>query len=213
MRRRGERGLSTAVIRGWQVARGEILGVMDADLQHPPSLNLELLRRMAEADLAVGSRHAVGGGVSTWSVARRLLSRGAQLLGLLVLPGVLLRVSDPMSGYFQVRRAAIQGVELDPLGYKILVEVIARGRIREIAELGYVFREREQGESKVTWKLYVEYLRHLIRLRLATLFAPCRIFRRIFGSKDGGHDRPAKLGAPLQAESPETFSRFRSAGR
>lgn len=202
VRRRGERGLSTAVIRGWQVARGEILGVMDADLQHPPGLNVELFRRMADVDLAVGSRHVSGGGVSTWSVARRILSRGAQLLGLVVLPGVLLRVSDPMSGYFLVRRASIQGVELDPLGYKILVEVVARGRIGGIAEVGYVFREREQGESKVTWRLYLDYVRHLVRLRWATLFAR-REPLTIGGSTAGGR-APAKLEAQLPAESPET---------
>ena len=64
------------------------------------------------ADLAVGSRHIEGGGVSDWSLLRRLLSRGAQLLGLMLLPGVLGRVSDPMSGYFMVRRDAIAGVEM-----------------------------------------------------------------------------------------------------
>jgi dolichol-phosphate mannosyltransferase len=170
MRRQGERGLSTAVIRGWQVARGEVLGVIDADLQHPPEVTVRLWKAMEDhADLAVGSRHVEGGGVSDWSLARRLLSRGAQLLGLLFLPGVLGRVSDPMSGYFMVRRSAIADAVLSPLGYKILVEVIGRGRIRWIAEIGYVFRERAEGESKVTWRVYAEYLRHLVRLRLATL--------------------------------------------
>jgi dolichol-phosphate mannosyltransferase len=110
-----------------------------------------------------------GGGVSDWSAVRRGLSRGAQLLGLLVLPGVVSRVSDPMSGLFMVRRAALQGVTLSPLGYKILIEVLGRGRIQRIAEVGYVFCERTAGESKVSSRLYVEYLAHLFRLRLATL--------------------------------------------
>ena len=87
----------------------------------------------------------------------------------MLLPGVLGRVSDPMSGYFMIRRSAIAGVELNPVGYKILVEVIGRGRVRGIAEVGYVFRERVVGESKVTWRVYLEYLRHLLRLRLASL--------------------------------------------
>jgi dolichol-phosphate mannosyltransferase len=169
IRRRGEKGLSTAVIRGWQAARGEILAVIDADLQHPPEVTVGLFNALAgQVDLAVGSRHVDGGGVSDWSFARRILSRGAQFLGLLLLPGVLGRVSDPMSGYFMFKRSAIAGVELSPLGYKILLEVIGRGRIRSIAEVGYVFRERTEGESKVTWRLYPEYLRHLIRLRLTT---------------------------------------------
>ena len=170
MRRRGEKGLSTAVIRGWQAARGEVLAVIDADLQHPPEVVERLWAQMADgADLATGSRHAEGGGVSEWSALRRALSRGAQFLGLCVLPTVVGRVSDPMSGYFMVRRSAIADTELSPLGYKILIEVIGRGRIARIAEVPYVFVERAAGESKVTSKLYVEYLRHLLRLRLALL--------------------------------------------
>jgi dolichol-phosphate mannosyltransferase len=170
VRRTTERGLATAVIRGWQVARGEVLAVMDADLQHPVATSLALLAEMERgADLAVASRNAEGGGVSDWSVRRRILSRGAQLLGLLVLPGVLGKVSDPMSGYFMVRRSALAGITLTPLGYKILVEVLARGRLRWLAEVGYVFRERSEGESKVTLGIYFQYLLHLIRLRWATL--------------------------------------------
>ncbi|WP_035800898.1 glycosyltransferase [Crocosphaera chwakensis] len=168
MRRIEEKGLSTAVIRGWQVARGEILGVIDADLQHPPEVLTQLLQEMEKgADLALASRHVEGGGVSEWSIIRRFLSRGAQMLGLLILPEVISRLSDPMSGYFMVRRSAIIGRSLSPVGYKILIEVAARGRIRWIAEAGYVFRERQAGESKVTWKQYIEYIQHLLRLRLS----------------------------------------------
>ncbi len=167
MRRCEERGLSSAVIRGWQIARGGILGVMDADLQHPPEVLIQLLESMqAGADLAVGSRHVNGGGVSEWSMVRRLLSRGAQTLGLLVLPQVVGRVSDPMSGYFMVRREAIAGPQLNPKGYKILLEVIGRGHINTITEVGYVFQERVEGASKVTWRQYVDYIHHLLRLRL-----------------------------------------------
>ena len=166
MRRQEEKGLSTAVIRGWQVARGEILGVIDADLQHPPEILLKLLLEMDKgADLAIASRHVEGGGVSEWSFVRRFLSRGAQMLGLMILPEVISRLSDPMSGYFMVRRSVIVGKHLSPVGYKILIEVAARGAIRWIAEVGYVFREREAGESKVTWKQYIEYIQHLLRLR------------------------------------------------
>ncbi|MGB3536437.1 MAG: glycosyltransferase [Microcoleaceae cyanobacterium] len=168
MRRRTQRGLSTAVIRGWQVARGSILGVIDADLQHPPETLIELLANInAGADLAVGSRHVHQGGVSDWSLTRRFLSRGAQVLGLILLPGILGRVSDPMSGYFMVRRDTIAGRTLSPKGYKILIEVLGRGNIGFIAEVGYIFQERTEGASKVTWKQYIEYLQHLLQLRLA----------------------------------------------
>ncbi|MEG3841946.1 glycosyltransferase [Microcoleus sp. herbarium14] len=168
MWREHERGLSTAVIRGWQAARGEVLGVIDADLQHPPETLLQLLAEIQRgADLATASRHIAEGGVSDWSVVRRFLSRGAQTVGLVILPGVVGRVSDPMSGYFMVRRSCIAGKTLNPAGYKILIEVLGRGDIRWIGEVGYVFQERQEGESKVTSKQYIEYLRHLLILRFA----------------------------------------------
>jgi dolichol-phosphate mannosyltransferase len=166
MRREKEKGLSTAVIRGWQIARGDVLGVIDGDLQHPPEILQKLLQAIKQgADLAIASRHIEGGGVSDWGFMRRLLSRGAQLLGLIILPEVLGRVSDPMSGYFMLRRSAIAGCEMNPLGYKILIEILGRGKVGEVAEVGYVFQERKAGESKVTWKQYVEYILHLLKLR------------------------------------------------
>jgi dolichol-phosphate mannosyltransferase len=177
MRRVEERGLSTAVIRGWQAAKGEVLGVIDADLQHPPELLLSLWGEIVRGgDLAVASRHVEGGGVSDWSPIRRFLSRGAQTLGLVILPEVIGRVSDPMSGYFMVRRPCLAGRTLSPLGYKILIEVIARGRVPWIGEVGYVFQERQAGESKVTSTQYIDYLRHLVRLRFS-LGPIARFFR------------------------------------
>jgi dolichol-phosphate mannosyltransferase len=166
IRRQQERGLSTAVIRGWQTAEGEILGVIDSDLQHPPEILPQMLTALqGGADLVVASRHIEGGGVSDWGFIRRFLSRGAQMLGLVILPNAIGRVSDPMSGYFMVRRNAVVGRDLDPIGYKILIEVLGRCQIARIAEIGYVFQERKEGASKVTWKQYVEYIQHLIRLR------------------------------------------------
>jgi dolichol-phosphate mannosyltransferase len=166
MRRESERGLATAVIRGWQVAAGEVIGVIDGDLQHPPEVLLKLLGAIGTgADLAIASRHVVGGGTSDWGFLRRLLSRGAQLLGLLIAPAVVGRVSDPMSGYFLVKRQALAGIALNPKGYKISLEVLGRGRIDRIAEVGYVFQERVEGESKVTLQQYVDYIHHLLKLR------------------------------------------------
>ena len=171
MRRQGERGLSSAVIRGWQVAQGQTLGVIDADLQHPPEILLDLFQGIQSgADLAVASRHVDGGGVSEWSLVRRFLSRGAQVLGLILVPGVVGRISDPMSGYFLVQRDAIAGPLLNPAGYKILLEILGRGQIHGIAEVGYVFQERAEGASKVTWRQYVDYMRHLVRLRFSGRF-------------------------------------------
>jgi dolichol-phosphate mannosyltransferase len=170
LRRETERGLSTAVIRGWQIARGRILGVMDADLQHPPEVTERLWKEVARgADLAIASRHVEGGGVSDWSLSRRIISRCAQLIGLTILPEVTARVSDPMSGYFMISRACIEGRELNPLGYKILIEVLGRGKVKWISEVPYTFRERVEGSSKVTNKIYMEYFQHLLRIRMFLL--------------------------------------------
>ncbi|MFI4890837.1 MAG: glycosyltransferase [Steroidobacterales bacterium] len=169
MRRTHERGLATAVIRGWQVARGDILAVIDGDLQHPPEILLALWTEIERGhEMAIASRHVEGGGVSKWALWRRVLSRGAQILGLLVLPGAVGRVSDPMSGYLMVRCVVVQGIDLNPLGYKILVELLGRCQPRSIAEVPYVFRERLAGQSKLTRGTFVDYLRHLLRLRLAS---------------------------------------------
>ena len=143
IRRETERGLSTAVIRGWQAARGEVLGVIDADLQHPPEILLQLWGENEKgAELAVASRNAEGGGVSEWSIVRRFLSRGAQLLGLAILPEVIGRLSDPMSGFFLVRRSAIAGKLLSPVGYKIC---IGYGFIfgNKVARKAWVFADRK----------------------------------------------------------------------
>jgi dolichol-phosphate mannosyltransferase len=91
------------------------------------------------------------------------------VLGLLILPNTVGRVSDPMTGYFLLRRVVIQDVLLKPLGYKILIEILGRGKVRWIAEVPYVFRERVDGESKLTSQVYVDYVRHLLRLRIARL--------------------------------------------
>ena len=113
------------------------------------------------ADLAVASREAEGGGTSDWSFLRLMISRGSRALGKMLLPGVLGLVSDPMTGFFVVRRTAIQNVLLAPCGYKILVELLVRSRIKSIVEVGYVFRSRQRGESKAS-------LHGLCRLRAAS---------------------------------------------
>ncbi|MEP0890229.1 glycosyltransferase [Leptolyngbya sp. PL-A3] len=166
IRRMEERGLATAVVRGWEAAQGEILGVIDTDLQQPPEVLLELVKRMQQgADLAIASRNAQGGGSRNLSPARRLLRFGARLLGRLILPNVVGRVSDPMSGYFLVRREAIAGRVLFPSGYKILLEVLSRGDIQNIAEVGYVFHGRPDKRKHSFGSKVIGYLRHLMQLR------------------------------------------------
>ena len=170
LQRTGATGLATAVICGWAHAKGELLGVIDGDGQHPPEIITDLLSAMDnQTDVAIASRHLGEGGVSNWSAARRLLSRGAQALGLLLLPGTVGQVTDPMSGYFVVQRDVVTHAHLDPVGYKILLEVLARCDVHRVAEKPYVFLNRERGQSKVGFGHYVGYFRHLMRLRLYPL--------------------------------------------
>ncbi len=170
LRRAGRQGLATAVVDGWGIARGDLLGVIDADLQHPPEILTPLARalRGSNADLAISSRYVAGGGTSDWELSRRLISWGATHLAASVLPLKLSAVSDPMSGMFLVRSEAIKDTKLSPLGYKILLEVLAKGKIEKIAEVPYQFEERTRGSSKLGLRQYGEYLAHLMRLSWST---------------------------------------------
>ncbi|MCL5671080.1 MAG: glycosyltransferase family 2 protein [Acidobacteria bacterium] len=170
LRRAGRQGLATAVVDGWGIARGDLLAVIDADLQHPPEILTSLAKsiRDSNADLAIASRYIEGGGTSDWELSRRLISWGATHLAASVLPLKLSAVSDPMSGMFMVRAAAIADAKLSPLGYKILLEVLAKGRIENVVEVPYQFEERTRGSSKLGLCQYGEYLAHLAHLSWST---------------------------------------------
>ena len=165
--RRNERDLSTAVLTGWRAAHGEILGCMDADLQHPPEVLPELCARLRAADLVIASRGAEHGGVSEWKLHRRIVSWTATLLARLLLSGEGRTVRDPMSGFFLLKREVIEDVELRPLGYKILLEVLSRGVYAHVIEVPYTFQERTHGGSKLGAVQVWRYLRHLARISQA----------------------------------------------
>ncbi len=155
LHRHGERGLGTAVVAGWQAASGEVLAVMDADGQHPPDLIPRLLAALDEGpqqdtDLAVASRYISGSHIPRWNLLRRLGSRFATALIRLALPRAVAGVRDPLSGCFALRRELIQGVELKPLGFKILLEVLLRAPVTRVAEVEYVFAARQAGKSKLS---------------------------------------------------------------
>jgi dolichol-phosphate mannosyltransferase len=170
LRRPGRLGLATAVLDGWAIARGEVLGVIDADLQHPPEVLTGLVQAIRKdgADLAIGSRYVPGGGTSDWTWKRRMISRTATHMAATVLPLKLAAVGDPMSGVFLVRASALSGAHLNPLGYKILLEVLAKAHYRKLVEVPYIFQERERGSSKLGPRQYLEYLLHLARLAVTT---------------------------------------------
>jgi dolichol-phosphate mannosyltransferase len=168
--RESERDLSTAVIAGWRIAQGDLLGCMDADLQQPPEILPKLLERLraSGSDVAVASRHVKGGGVSDWSLIRRFISWTATLMATFILPGTLNKVRDPMSGYFLMRKEVIANAALNPIGYKILLEVLAKGDYSKVEEVPFVFEERARGGSKLGAIVVVNYLAHLLRISLET---------------------------------------------
>ena len=164
VRRRGERGLGTAIMRGLLEARGRYIVVMDADLQHPPEAVPRLLEEAmgSGAELVVASRYAPGGGVAGWSRWRLLVSRVAGFLAHLLLPESR-RTSDPMSGFFLVTRGLVERVkERRPGSWKVLLELLVEAR--SVSEVPYVFQPRAAGESKLGPREMLDYLLHLLRL-------------------------------------------------
>ena len=159
-------GLGRAVVEGWELSTGEILATINADFQHPPELLPELVGKInSGADLVVATRYKNGGTIHGWSLTRKILSTGAHMAGCLILPHVLGRVSDPMSGYFAFKRDCIASVKLQPFGFKTLIEVLARGTVENIAEVGYTFRERQKGKSKASYRQSWLYIKQILILR------------------------------------------------
>ncbi len=169
LHRPGKAGLGTAVVAGWQAAGAPILAVMDADGQHPPAVLIELLHVVEQgADLAIASRYVSGGKIHGWNPLRLLGSRLGTLFTRALLPAVA-SLRDPLSGCFAVRREVIAGKDLQPLGYKILLEVLARGHARKVVEVPYTFTGRRAGHSKASSKELAHFLLHLFRLRRVAL--------------------------------------------
>lgn len=164
IRRTEGRSLSGAVIEGFQQAEGKILAVMDADLQHPPSKLLELYEAVNnKADIAIGSRYAKGGRIENWPIHRRMMAVGARFLAEVMVPGARY-VKDPLSGFFMLRRKVIEGIKLKPSGYKILLEILGRGKYETIVEIPFTFRNRSWGSSSLTTQEYLKFLAHVGKL-------------------------------------------------
>ncbi|MEV6112085.1 glycosyltransferase [Streptomyces sp. NPDC052109] len=164
-------GLGGAVVVGLKAATSEWIVVMDGDCQHPPSLVPELVStgERLHAGLVVASRYIEGGSRAGLAGGYRVaVSRGATWLTKALFPRRLRGISDPMSGFFAIRRSAVTADVLKPLGYKILLELAVRSRPRGVAEVPFVFQERFAGESKSTAEEGFRFLRHLAGLRTAS---------------------------------------------
>ncbi|PYX78412.1 MAG: hypothetical protein DMG70_31750 [Acidobacteria bacterium] len=170
--RKNQKGLAGAVIHGWRHTDADFLGVMDADLQHPPEVLPALLRAIQQGnDIAIGSRYTKATRVDGWGPLRQWVSR---LSTWATLPfqknGV--RVKDPMSGFFIVRRECVDGIEFQTQGFKILLEVLVRGKIHSAAEVPFLFGLRHAGKSKADVKVAFHYFSLLGKLSRDLIFKP-----------------------------------------
>ncbi len=173
IRRFHDPGLSAAVLDGMYSARGSYLAVIDADLQHDAAALARMLEvlRTGDADVVVGSRESEGGGYGEWSAQRRFVSWVAAGIA-----KVFLRVptDDPMSGFFMLTRNAYEdtAAQINPMGFKILLEFIGRNRSLRVAEVGYEFANRVHGETKLNRSVIRSYLLAVAELRLGRQINP-----------------------------------------
>jgi dolichol-phosphate mannosyltransferase len=166
--RRNERGLATAVVHGLKSASGPIIGVMDADLQHPPEVLPDLVKAIQDgADMAIASRYIPGGGCPNWGLSRRIISRVALMISHLLLPSTR-AVKDPLAGFFMFRRQNVDPARLKPIGYKISLEIMLIGSFQKVVEVPYIFEDRSAGQSKLNPGQQLDYLKHLFSLMART---------------------------------------------
>lgn len=158
--RKKDRGLSKSVVAGFNLAKGEICVVMDADLSHPAEKIPHMMRPILEnrCDVTVGSRYMQGGGFENLPFHRKMTSRIAGYMA----KGIT-SLSDPTSGFMAIRKSMIDQIDIDPLGWKIVLEVVVKAEPR-IKEIPILFSERKKGKSKLGIKAQLEYIHHLGKL-------------------------------------------------
>lgn len=162
VKRERKRGLTGAIAAGAAAAEGDVVVVMDADLSHPPEKVPLLASALKGCDIAIGSRLTKGGAVASWPFHRKLVSRGADFLARLLL-GV--RVSDPLSGFFAVRKTVFRKTRFRAKGYKLLLNILADNPHLRVREIPYVFTDRHTGKTKLGMGEIGNYLLDLLRIR------------------------------------------------
>lgn len=161
--RRQDHGLSQSVADGFSHAASEIFIVIDADFSHPPILIPRMYEEIQKGnDIVIGSRYMEGGAIRKWPLKRRIISIGATFLGRLLFPDI----TDPVSGFFAVRKQVVERAPLKPRGYKILLEVLGKGTWEKDKEIPFEFVDRETGASKLKIRTVIEYAQQVLDITL-----------------------------------------------
>ncbi|MDH3204329.1 MAG: glycosyltransferase family 2 protein [Nitrosopumilus sp.] len=161
--RKAKDGLGSAILKGIQQAKGDTIVVMDSDFSHPPQIIPKLIESIKkyQYDIAVASRYIKGGKIQGWSLKRKIMSKFATLIAK---KGLGIDTKDPMSGFFAFKRNIIKGLNIDAIGYKILLEILVKTRDVNIKEIPYTFQDRELGSSKLSIKTIFDYYRSVWKL-------------------------------------------------
>ena len=154
------KSLSLSILEGIKEAQGDAIVVMDADLSHPPELIPSFILELGSGyDLVIASRYVKGGGTENLPLSRKIISRVACSLG-----RAITKIRDNTSGFFCIKKSALQGIELTPYGFKIGLEVFVKANFSKFREIPFVFVSREKGKSKLNIKSILLYLFQVLSL-------------------------------------------------
>ena len=161
--RKTKDGLGSAILKGIQQAKGDMIVVMDSDFSHPPQIIPKLVESIKkyQCDIAVASRYISGGKIQGWSLKRKLMSKFATLIAK---KGLGIDTKDPMSGFFAFKRNIIKELNIDGIGYKFLLEILVKTKGVNIKEIPYTFQDRELGNSKLGIKTILDYYKSVWKL-------------------------------------------------
>ena len=161
--RKAKDGLSSAILKGIQHAKGDTIVVMDCDFSHPPHIIPKLIESIKkyQYDIVVASRYIKGGKIQGWSLKRKTMSKFATLIAK---KGLGIDTHDPMSGFFAFKRNIIKGLNIDAIGYKFLLEILVKTKNVNIKEIPYTFQNRELGSSKLSIRTIFDYYRSVWKL-------------------------------------------------
>ncbi len=161
--RKAKDGLSSAILKGIQHAKGDTIVVMDCDFSHPPHIIPKLIESIKkyQYDIVVASRYIKGGKIQGWSLKRKTMSKFATLIAK---KGLGINTHDPMSGFFAFKRNIIKGLNIDAIGYKFLLEILVKTKDVSIKEIPYTFQNRELGSSKLSIRTIFDYYRSVWKL-------------------------------------------------